>query len=131
MRYLLRLTGVDHAFPCAAGESALAALSPVHHVHVRSGCHGGGCGVCKVRVHDGAYRTGCMSRAHVSDEERDSGVVLACRLYPESDMTIEPWGKLSARLARRGGIVPVSGRRDGSEKNDEKETTERGGWSWA
>lgn len=53
------------------------------------GCRNGGCGKCKVRVVSGEYRTGKMSRAHISEAEQAEGWVLACRLYPESDVVLE------------------------------------------
>lgn len=54
------------------------------------GCRGGGCGVCRVRVAAGTYDVARMSRRHVSDADAATGVVLACRLLPLSDLTIEP-----------------------------------------
>ncbi|HYN31109.1 MAG TPA: 2Fe-2S iron-sulfur cluster-binding protein [Ilumatobacteraceae bacterium] len=52
------------------------------------GCRGGGCGVCRVRILDGTYTTKRMSRRHVSEADEDAGVVLACRTFPSSDLTV-------------------------------------------
>jgi ferredoxin len=52
------------------------------------GCRGGGCGICRVRVIEGTYRTGKMSRRHVSEEDLAKGYALACRLYPTSDLVL-------------------------------------------
>ena len=57
---------------------------------VKVGCRNGGCGVCRVRVLSGEYVTRKMSRDHVSAEDEARGYVLACRLYPKSDLEIEP-----------------------------------------
>jgi ferredoxin len=52
------------------------------------GCRRGGCGICRVQVTQGQYRTDPMSRAHVSAEEEASGLVLSCCLYPLSDLSL-------------------------------------------
>lgn len=52
------------------------------------GCRRGGCGVCRVRVTQGAYRADVMSRAHISAEDEAAGVVLACCIYPRSDLSL-------------------------------------------
>lgn len=63
------------------------------------GCRRGGCGVCRVRVTDGDFRTTPMSRAHVSAEEEAEGIVLACAIYPLGDLrlSLEP-----VRLEKNG-----------------------------
>lgn len=53
------------------------------------GCRGGGCGVCRVRILDGDYRTKRMSRKHVTEADEAEGVALACRVIPTSDIVIE------------------------------------------
>ncbi|MDF1802083.1 2Fe-2S iron-sulfur cluster binding domain-containing protein [Thalassovita sp.] len=72
------LTALEHAFP----DPDLRA--------VRVGCRQGGCGACRVKVIKGEYTTAKMSRAHVTEEEEAEGFALACRLYPQSDLEIEP-----------------------------------------
>jgi ferredoxin len=77
------------SFPVASG-------SPVLHAMVRRalrvlpvGCRGGGCGVCRVRVVEGAYRTLRMSRRHVSEADEGQRLALACRLLPSTDLVVE------------------------------------------
>ena len=70
------------------GESALEVLERSGEPWVTVGCRRGGCGICNVRVLSGAYTTGKMSRARVSEAEEAQGWVLACRLEPLSDCTI-------------------------------------------
>lgn len=53
------------------------------------GCRGGGCGICKVRILSGDFKCGRMSRQHIADGELERGVVLACRVIPQSDLEIE------------------------------------------
>ena len=57
--------------------------------HIPIGCRGGGCGTCRVRILSGTYRTRKMSRAHVSEADERAGIVLACRLIPESDLAVK------------------------------------------
>ncbi len=52
------------------------------------GCRRGGCGICRARVLDGEYRITPMSRAHVSAADEAEGVVLACAIYAQSDLTL-------------------------------------------
>lgn len=78
------------ARPCASGEKALTALERAGERAVRIGCRQGGCGACRVRVLSGDYSTGKMSKAHVTDAEAAQGFALCCRLFPESDLVIEP-----------------------------------------
>jgi len=52
------------------------------------GCRGGGCGICRVKVIAGEYRTGKMSAAKMPDSDRQAGYALACRLFPAGDLVI-------------------------------------------
>ena len=83
---------------CPAGETVLAAATAAGSRAIPVGCRGGGCGVCRVRVVSGRYDAGQMSAAEVPDDDRREGVVLACRLYPRSDLEVLPLGR---RLAAR------------------------------
>lgn len=53
------------------------------------GCRGGGCGKCRIRVLEGTYDSKRMSRAWVSESDEAEGVVLACRIFPRSDLVVE------------------------------------------
>lgn len=64
------------------------------------GCRGGGCGVCRVRVLDGRYTTGVMSAACVTPEEKEQGVALACKLFAESDLSLQVLGEIGVVLNR-------------------------------
>ena len=56
---------------------------------VKVGCKGGGCGVCKVHIIAGDFTSKVMSKAHVSNNDVEQGIVLACRVFPKSDLTIK------------------------------------------
>lgn len=78
-----------HVFDCEPGQSVLKAMEQRGLRCVPVGCRGGGCGFCKIRVLAGDYDCGKMSRVHVPPEALEKGEVLACRIYPKSDLTIE------------------------------------------
>mgnify|MGYP005810848991 CR=1 FL=1 len=68
------------------------------------GCRRGGCGVCRVRVTGGAYRCGPMSRAHVSAEDEAAGLVLACSIYPLSDLSLRLEPSAAVKVKGRGAL---------------------------
>lgn len=76
-------------FRCKPGQSILKAMEQKGLKCVPVGCRGGGCGFCKITVLGGDYECGKMSRVHVSLEAIDQGEVLACRVYPLTDLIIE------------------------------------------
>lgn len=87
-------------FACAGNVPVLRAMECLGRRYIPVGCRGGGCGVCKVRVVAGNYRTEKMSRSCVSAEEEERGYALGCRLYALSDLHIEA-GERFDRLIRR------------------------------
>lgn len=92
------------SFPCRADESVLTSMSRKRLSVVPVGCRGGGCGVCTVTIIEGSVERGKMSRAHVSQAEEESGSrVLACKIYPRSDLRLKPTGKLFRKLKRKIG----------------------------
>lgn len=97
-RHAIRIEDTDGGFPCYADETVLKAMerapgfgfAAANGRRISVGCRQGGCGVCRVQVLSGSYRTGPMSRAHVTVEEEKEGYALACRLYPQGDLTLRP-----------------------------------------
>jgi len=53
------------------------------------GCRRGGCGICRVQVTRGSFSTAPMSRAHITEENESAGVVLACCIFPLSDLSLQ------------------------------------------
>jgi ferredoxin len=80
-------------FFCPNGERVLIAMEHQGLKHIPVGCRGGGCGTCRVFITEGRYRTRKMSRAQVSGAEQQAGYALACRLIPESDLTLRLAGR--------------------------------------
>lgn len=89
---------------CDARDNVLRAMEALRRRGIPVGCRGGGCGVCKVQVLDGAYHTRKMSRACITEEEA-RGVALACKLFPESGLRVKVLGKMVGALQ-----VPVGAR---------------------
>ena len=83
------------SFACKDHEALLAAMVKLGRKGIPVGCLNGGCGVCKVRIVEGAVAaTGPISRAHVSEEESATHITLACRVTPTTDVVLEILGKM-------------------------------------
>ncbi len=108
MSHRIRIVEVANA-ALAVGQSGFEAQPDEHLLRgmerlgrkgIPVGCRGGGCGVCKVQVLAGDYRTIKMSRDCVSRLEEQQGYALACRVYAESDLDIRVVGKMSRAFNR-------------------------------
>lgn len=53
------------------------------------GCHNGACGLCKIHIFSGEYEKKKMNRKYITEVEENNNIVLACRVFPRSDMEIE------------------------------------------
>ncbi|WP_298826966.1 2Fe-2S iron-sulfur cluster-binding protein [uncultured Piscinibacter sp.] len=92
-------TGETYA--CATDESLLRGMLRLGRRGIPVGCVNGGCGVCKVRIVEGRVAVlGPVSRAHVSADEEDAGMTLACRVAPACAVTLEVAGKLERPFSR-------------------------------
>lgn len=100
MSHLVRIVDTDESVRCHEQESALVALARTGKRGIPVGCRGGGCGVCKVEVVCGEFRKRNMSRSHVSEQDEANGRVLACCIYPESDIEVRVIGKLHRVVCR-------------------------------
>lgn len=76
-------------FSCQRDQSLLKAMEQAGKRCIPVGCRGGGCGLCKVQIRSGEFDCGPMSKKHVDEESRHCGQVLACRVYPLSNLTFE------------------------------------------
>jgi len=85
-------------YPCDPEQNLLRAMEVLGQRGIPAGCRGGGCGVCKVRIEAGRYRTGKMSRACLSEAEEGEGLVLACKAFPDSDIRLRPVALLARCL---------------------------------
>lgn len=84
------------SYVCATTESLLAGMLRLGRKGIPVGCVNGGCGVCKVRILEGAVQPiGPVSRAHVSPTEEADGYTLACRVAPTEAVRLEVAGRLT------------------------------------
>lgn len=84
--------GVER-YPIIGSKPLLHSLTAHPAMPIKVGCKGGGCGVCKVRIVSGNYDTKVMSKAHISETDAEQGYALACRVLPQTDLTIEVLAK--------------------------------------
>jgi ferredoxin len=88
-------------FSCPPRMSVLRAMVAAGRSDIPLGCRSGGCGVCRVRVEHGDFTVGPMSRAQVDAEAATAGVVLACQLFPTTDLRIRALGRRTTTTTRR------------------------------
>lgn len=94
MKHSIVVKATGEQFSCTESQHLLQGMQtfrvgkPLLQV-INVGCRGGGCGVCRVRILDGEFETTKMSRKHISLEQQEQGLALACRVYPRSDLSIE------------------------------------------
>ena len=81
-------------YRCAPTESLLEGMLRLGRKGIPVGCRGGGCGVCKVEIVAGEFQTRAMSREHVDDDDYARRWLLACRVYPVSDLFLRVIGRL-------------------------------------
>lgn len=77
-------------FGVREGQSLLTAMICAGRTGIKVGCRNGGCGVCRVRITEGEYSSEKMTRSRISEQDEQKGIVLACRVYPRSDVALEP-----------------------------------------
>ena len=98
--FQITIDDTGESFGCKVDQHVLSAMSQMGKKGIPSGCHGGGCGVCKVKITEGQYEAKVMSRAHVSIDEESAGCVLACRVFPSSDLHLDVVGKLQKSILK-------------------------------
>lgn len=93
-------------FACNPDRHVLDAVERSGTRSIDIGCRRGGCGVCRVRVLEGTFTTKVMSKAYCTPDEVSSGIVLACRTFPTSDLVIEACPKPKPERAPGVGTTP-------------------------
>lgn len=104
----IHIENCNQSYLCADGVDVLRGMECLGRKGIPVGCRGGGCGVCKVKVLAGPYRTGKMSRSCVSVDEEREGIVLACKLFADGDLSIEAIGKMARAVLRAAPVFPWS-----------------------
>lgn len=100
--YEVRIEDTGETYRCASGESLLHGMARLGKRGIPLGCQGGGCGVCRIQVVTGEIRAKAMSRAHVTAADEAERCLLACRVFPESDVAVRVVGKLNKNICRPG-----------------------------
>lgn len=88
--FTVRIPALNLSFRCRPDRHVLRAMQLSGLTALPVGCRSGGCGVCRIQVRAGSYAVVAMSRARISPSEEGTGLVLACRVFPRSDLEIEP-----------------------------------------
>jgi len=113
-RYSIRIEDSGETFQCAETQNVLRAMEALGRRGIPVGCRGGGCGVCKIRVISGEFRTRKMSRACISEAEESAGVILACKAFPLSDLSVAVVGKMVRALEACRADVSSNGSAEGA-----------------
>lgn len=108
MRYQVVIENTAESFGCPAEDNVLKSMEQLRRKGIPVGCRNGGCGVCKVQIVDGSFEARKMSRAVVSAEEEAKGCVLACRIYPRSDLRLKVVGKMIRAVEARVSLAGFS-----------------------
>jgi Na+-transporting NADH:ubiquinone oxidoreductase subunit NqrF len=87
--FTIRILDTNHEFYCDSKNNLLQAIGLTTKKGIPVGCRKGGCGICKIQVKEGNYETLKMSSSHISEHEILENIVLACRVKPCSDLTVE------------------------------------------
>lgn len=111
-RFSIYIEQSQETFTCGDSQHLLGGMESLGRRGIPVGCRGGGCGVCKIRVTAGEYRVKKMSRAYVSEAEQADGIVLACKTYPLSDLSVSVVGKMVRAVTRGAG---ADARRSGTQ----------------
>ena len=90
-RHQVTIAETEEYFDCDEQQAVLNAMVALGRKGIPSGCHGGGCGICKIKIVRGGFRAKVMSREHISEQEEQNGIVLACRTYPCTDIACRYW----------------------------------------
>jgi len=98
--FQITIEDTGETFPCNEKKHLLAGMLQLGKKGIPVGCRSGGCGVCKVKILAGQYTSKKMSRDHVTEEEESQGVVLACRVFPQSDVVLSVIGHLHKAITR-------------------------------
>ncbi len=85
--FKIRILPDNIVFICREGETILGAALRAG-IELPHGCTGGGCGICKIKF-TGAVDFGRVSKAKLTDEEKEKGFCLSCKAVPLSDIDVE------------------------------------------
>ena len=105
MSFTVTVESSGEQFHCDTDTNVLAAMEHARCHGIPVGCRNGGCGACKVRVTKGHYLKRKMNRAVLSAEEEARGCALACKTYPQSDLSVNVLGRTWRAVTEHGGAA--------------------------
>jgi ferredoxin len=88
-KHIITVVNSDIKVICSEDRNLMDSLAAIAPKSIPKGCHGGGCGICRVHILSGETRKIAMSSKHISTEDHQNGIGLACRLFPMSDIELE------------------------------------------
>lgn len=100
MKHEVRIVETGFTYFCTSQESLLEAMCRVGLRGIPSGCRGGGCGVCKIEILAGDFKSKIMSKDHVNEDDLANQRLLACRVYPSSNLSLKVIGKLQKSVCK-------------------------------
>lgn len=101
MSFKIDIINTQETYQCRSQDSLLDGMARLGRKGIPVGCRGGGCGICKIEIVSGEFTTKKMSRCHVTEEEEARGIVLACKAFPASDITLKVVGKCQRQFERK------------------------------
>lgn len=101
LMFNVRIAETGESFPCSSTQSVLEGMVQIGRRGIPQGCRGGGCGVCKIEVVSGLFAHKAMSRSHINEEDQREGRVLACRIFPGSDLDLRVLGNMKRSLGKQ------------------------------
>ena len=100
MSFKVLIEDTKEEYNCRDDQHLLAGMEALGRKGIPVGCRGGGCGVCKIEITSGEYSKRVMSRDHVTVEDEARGCVLACRVKPQSDISLRVVGLMKKNVIR-------------------------------
>jgi CDP-4-dehydro-6-deoxyglucose reductase/ferredoxin-NAD(P)+ reductase (naphthalene dioxygenase ferredoxin-specific) len=87
MNFKVRIASADRTIDVPTGETILDAALEAG-IGYPFGCQSGNCGACKSHLLKGEVSMEGTSEFALSDEEKEGGVILACRAVPKSECEV-------------------------------------------
>ena len=112
--YTVRLEPVGVEFEVNEGESVLNAAFR-QGIALPHGCKEGQCSACKCVLLEGEVDLNKYSTFALNDSERDSGHILMCRSFPDTDLTIDLLNYDEEVLSKSIPVKDYTGRITGFE----------------
>ncbi|MFA9373652.1 2Fe-2S iron-sulfur cluster-binding protein [Poseidonibacter sp.] len=100
-KYQLKMVGLNKVITVCDDSHLLDSMSKGGIEIAPNGCHGGGCGVCKIKILKGEVKTLCMSKKYITEDEKNDGYSLACRAFPLTDIEFEFIGKPICKVNKK------------------------------